>query len=386
VRIAVLNVGSATWKVARVERTPGGGEVVVRAQRETPPGTDPTALLEEAFAEVGVAPGTVDAVGHRVVHGGTVFRASVLIDEDVERRLEGLAALAPLHNPPALRAIRAARALLPALPEVAVFDTAFHAGRPDASLREAIPAELADELGIQRFGFHGIAHSSLVEALAREEGRTPAEVSAVTLQLGGGCSACAVRDGRSRETSMGFSPLEGLVMPSRSGSLDPTVVLHLIRSGRSPDEVEALLDRSSGLLGVGGSSDVRALLAAEADGDARAALALELFVHRIALVVGGYWTLLGGAGALVFGGGIGAGSAEIRRRIAAALRAWDVLLDDERNAGGPPGRLSPPDARGVYAFHTDEESPIARETARLVGEATGSAGDRSDPGAHSAPG
>jgi acetate kinase len=386
VRIAVLNVGSVTWKVARVEWTDAGAEVVVRAQRETPPGNDPTALLEGAFAEVGVAPGSVDAVGHRVVHGGTAFRAPVRIDEDVERRLEGLAALAPLHNPPALRAIRAARTLLPGLPEVAVFDTAFHASRPDASVREAIPAELADELGIQRFGFHGIAHASLVEALAHEEGRAPAEVSAVTLQLGGGCSACAVRDGRSRETSMGFSPLEGLVMPSRSGSLDPTVVLQLIRSGRSPDEVEDLLGRSSGLLGLGGSSDVRALLAAEADGDARAALALAVFVRRIALIVGGYWTLLGGAGALVFGGGIGAGSAEIRRRIAAALRAWDVLLDDERNAGGPPGRISPAEARGVYAFHTDEESAIARETARLVGEATGSAADRSDPGAHSAPG
>jgi len=288
------------------------------------------------------------------------------IDAGVESVIEELADLAPAHNPAALEGIRAAREVYPDLPEVGVFDTTFHAGRGPESYRYALPEDVTAEPGYRRYGFHGIAHASLVESLARARGSEPGRTDAVTLQLGSGCSACAVRNGESVETSMGFTPEEGLVMATRCGDVGPGVIVEMFREGRSADDVEALLNERSGLLGVGGSADMRVLLEREARGDEDAGLAVRMFVHRVVERVGSYWTLLEGRGALVFGGGIGTNSAEIRERVADGLRAWDVRLDPERNRAGEPGRISAEGSRPVYAFRTDEARLIAREAAGVL--------------------
>ena len=284
----------------------------------------------------------------------------------MESVIEELTDLAPAHNPAALEGIRAARQVYPELPEVGVFDTTFHFGRDPESRLYALPDDVVEDGGYVRYGFHGIAHASLVESLAGARGTERERVDAVTLQLGSGCSACAVRGGESVETSMGYTPDEGLMMATRSGDVGPGVMVELFRDGRTADEVEALLNERSGLLGVGGSADMRELLEREERGDGRAALAIRMFVRRVVERVGAYWTLLEGRGALVFGGGIGTNSPEIRRRVAAGLGAWDVRLDRDRNRANEPGRVSEEGSRPVYAFRTDEARLIAREAASVL--------------------
>ncbi len=358
-RVAVLNAGSATVKAAVADVEVQAIRLLGRASREVAGDADRGEAFREALREAGAD--AADAVGHRVVHGGRAFSEPVLVDAAVEREIDALARLAPQHNPPALEGIRVARTFFPDRPAVAVFDTAFHAGRPPEAYRYALPWSLSDELGLFRYGFHGIAHASLVEALAAEESTAENAVTAVTLQLGAGCSACAVDGGRSLETSMGYSPLEGLVMASRAGDVDPSLVLELVERGRSAAEVRDLLGRRSGLAGVAGRADMRAVLAAEADGDERAGVAVAMFVRRLVATVGAYLTLLGGRGSLVFGGGIGTHSAAIRQRVADGLRAWNVALDPSRNAeAAVRGRISPTSNRPVYVFETDEERRIAR--------------------------
>jgi len=221
---------------------------------------------------------------------------------------------------------------------------------------------------LYRYGFHGIAHASLAAGVAVAAGCEPAAVDAVTLQLGRGCSACAVAGGRSIETSMGFTPLEGLMMATRSGDVDAGLVVHLQRRGLTLDEVETLLTKEAGLLGVGGSADVRDLLTREAAGDERAALALRIFVRRIVMTVGAYFTLLDGRGALAFGGGIGEHASAIRSRVAAGLTAWNVALDPARNDAATRGLISAHGSRPVYLIPTDEESIIAGAVARRLEE------------------
>lgn len=384
-RVAILNVGTATVKSALAEVAQpggaGGGSDAIRmgsrASREREDGEDLEEVLRGVLEPLRAA--GADAVAHRVVHGGTRFGEPVRVDEDVENELDALASLAPLHNPPALAGIRLARRLLPGTPSVAVFDTAFHAARPLEARLYALPWELSHERSLFRFGFHGLAHASLAESLARERDEPADAVTAVTLQLGSGCSACAIESGRSVETSMGFTPLEGLPMTTRSGDLDPGVVLRLVREGRSADEVEALLQRESGLRGLAGSADVREVLRAEERGERRAVVAMALFVRRIAATVGAYLTLLGGRGSLVFGGGIGTGSAPLRGRVAAALSAWNVSLDPDRNASGVAGRISKPGSREVHVFETDEERLLARAAARVLTPA--SEASQEDPSA-----
>lgn len=371
-RVATLNLGSATLKLSVAEA--GEGEADVRLRRtvslESCGGKeeDLERGVRRALEEAEVDPERIDAVGHRVVHGGTRYTEPALIDRELEAAVEELSRLAPLHNPAALAGIRAAREAFPGRPMVAVFDTAFHADRSGASMRYALPRELSESLGLLRFGFHGIAHASLVESMAEVEGIAPSEVSAVTLQLGAGCSACAVRDGRSVETSMGATPLEGLAMPGRSGDVGPGALLRLMRQLEDVDRLEELLSCESGLTGLAGASDVRILLRREGEGDEEAALALEHFVRRIVQTVGAYLTLLDGAGAIVFGGGIGSNSAPIRSRIARELGAWDVALDEERNEDPGRDRVSRSGSRPVYAFRTDEERILARETARVLAD------------------
>jgi acetate kinase len=361
-RIVVCNAGSATLKLAvmRVRDT-----TVTEEQRTEHEWTEAarTTVVDGALARIDEPP---DAIGHRIVHGGSSFEQPVRLDDGVLDEIERLTPLAPLHNARSLEVVRAARRAFPNIPGYALFDTAFHAQRQPESMRYALPAEIVDALGLRRYGFHGIAHASLVEAMADFLGTASREITAVTLQLGSGCSACAVDNGRSIETSMGFTPLEGLVMPTRSGDIDPAIVLHLIRAGYDADEIERQLTLQSGLLGLAGSSDMRELLAAEADGDERASLALKVFVRRIVMTVGAYLTLLGSRGMLVFGGGIGTHSPDIRRRIMEGLAAWDVEIDAGLNESNMPGRISTRVGRGVFVFETDEETMIAREVARLL--------------------
>lgn len=367
-RVAVLNVGSGTVKSALVEVRRGSRGAEARPlERRTVYWDDHPDRASALRAGMEPFDGaTIDAIAHRVVHGGGEYRAPVLLDDEVECAIARAARLAPLHDPPALEGIRLGREILPDVPAVVAFDTGFHASRGESSLTTALQRDVAEEYGLRRYGFHGIAHEVLVETLAEHRGVGASSIDAVTLQLGGGCSACAVRAGRSIETSMGVTPLSGLVMSTRPGEVDAGAVLQLVREGRSVEEVEDMLNRRSGMQGICGMSDLRDILPAEAAGDARAALALDVFVRRIVQMVGAYWTLLEGRGALVLGGGVGANSAEIRARVCAGLRAWGVELDEDANHRGAPGLVSRDGAREVYSFETDEESWIARAAVEVL--------------------
>ncbi len=308
------------------------------------------------------------AVGHRVVHGGDRFVEPTLINDEVIDAIESLSELAPLHNEPSLRAIRAARATLePTVPMVAVFDTAFHHTLPERAWRYAIPQELAVRHRIRRYGFHGLAHRYMTERYATITSTPVAKVRLVTLQLGNGCSATAVKGGRSVDTSMGFTPLEGLMMGTRSGDVDPSLVGFLARrEGVGVEEVEDWLNKRSGLLGVSGCSrDMRELLEAESQRHAHAALAVDMFCYRIKKYIGSYLAVLGGADAIVFGGGIGENAPEVRTRICDGMEWCGLILDQERNAAaiGLEQRISTEDARvHAYVIPVDEAVIIAQDT------------------------
>ena len=315
----------------------------------------------------------VDAVGHRVVHGGEQFRAPVVIDDDVVAAIDRLAEFAPLHNPGSIAGIKGVRTVMGShIPMVAVFDTAFHRSIPPRAATYAIDLDLARRHGIHRYGFHGIAHASLAGICAAAVNRPLAQLRLITLQLGNGCSATAIDRGRSVDTSMGFTPLEGLVMGTRSGDVDPAVVGHLVRrEGLSVDEVERLLNERSGLLGVSGvSRDMRELLnAAEGKPDSRAALALDMFCYRVRKYIGAYLAVLGGADVLVFGGGIGERSPIIRARICDGMGWCGLRLDPLRNEAavaivpGDAMKISEQDAPlACYVAGVDEEVEIARAT------------------------
>ncbi len=312
------------------------------------------------------------AVGHRVVHGGRQFTGAVAIDDQVLAAIEAVSELAPLHNEPALRAIYAAReALGPEVPMVAVFDTAFHTTLPKKASEYAIPGDLAAKHGIRRYGFHGIAHRYMAERYCDITSKPIEATKLITLQLGNGCSAAAVAGGRSTDTSMGFTPLEGLMMGTRTGDLDPTVPGFLAhREGVGIDEVETWLNTQSGLLGVSGRSrDMRDLLQAERQGDARAGLALEMFCYRVRKYIGAYLAVLGGADAVVFGGGIGENAAEVRSRICSGMEWCGLRLDEDLNAKalGSEMRISVDDAKvHAYVIPVDEAVMIAHETRRYL--------------------
>ncbi len=364
-RVAVMNAGSSTLKLALLDVTERGTREVQRIVRTLGP---EEGLAEAACNALGQLESAPDAFGHRLVHGGADFVEPTLLTDRVVARLEKLAPLAPLHTAHALAAIREAARAHPGRPAVAVFDTAYHAHRPPESMHYALPRDVVDKFGMRRYGFHGIAHASLVEALADAEGIGVNDVSGVTLQLGAGCSACAVRHGRSFETSMGLTPLEGLVMMTRSGNIDPAIVLQLIRAGYDAERIEQDLTTRSGLYGISGIADMRQLLAADADGKPEAKLALDVFCHSIVATVGAYFTLLGEARALVFGGGIGANAPQIRARVAERLGAWNVVLDPEVNQRNDQGQISVDGSTPVFALGTDEERVIAREVAGFLEE------------------
>ncbi len=313
---------------------------------------------------------SVRAVGHRVVHGGA-FDTPVLIDDDVIDAIRAARRFAPLHTGPSLEGIRAARELLPDAPHVAVFDTTFHTTMPEVASHYALPRELSLQLGIRRYGYHGIAHRSMSEQWAALTGVPLDDISIVTLQLGNGCSAAAVRAGRSIDTSMGFTPTEGLLMGTRSGDVDPSVITYLQRAdGMSADDIDNMLNHRSGLLGVSGSSaDMQTLLQQEARGDARAHAAVEMFCYRVRKCVGAYLAVLGSVQAVVFGGGIGERSPEIRLRVCEPLAPLGIVVDREANAShvGGAGRVSSDgSAIGAYVIPADEARVIARDTFALL--------------------
>jgi acetate kinase len=357
----------------------GSGDIVVRGSA---PIKDLRAAVEyivtwlasdESGPVIG-AVGEIEAIGHRVVHGGERFQRSVRITDEVLRGIEDMIDLAPLHNPHNLRGIAATRAVLGAdVPHVAVFDTAFHHTIPERAYLYAIPYQLYRRHKVRRYGFHGTSHRYVAYRWRELTGVPRDRTRIITLHLGNGCSACAIDGGNSIDTSMGFTPLEGLVMGTRSGDLDPAVLEYLgAKEGLSPSDVDNLLNKQSGLLGLSGlTNDMRELLAeADENDDRRARLAIDIFCYRARKYIGAYLAALGGADAIVFAGGIGENSAGIRAQICDGLGWAGVKVDEAANVrmvGGAEGRITTESARlAVWVIPTDEELLIARDTYRAV--------------------
>jgi len=406
VRILVLNAGSSSLKFqlidtdgaaiaesrdrrlarGQVERI-GGQAIVTLAAADAPP-TKTTAPIRDHAAAVehvitwlagpdsGVAIESVaeiEAVGHRVVHGGERFTHSTRIDDEVRRELEELIELAPLHNPHNLRGIAAARSALgTGIPQVAVFDTAFHHSLPDTAYLYAIPYQLYRRHRVRRYGFHGTSHRYVAYRYRQLTGRARENTKIITLHLGNGASACAIDGGKSIDTSMGFTPLEGLVMGTRSGDIDPAILDFVsAKEGLSLHELDSMLNKQSGLLGLSGlTADMRELLAEEAEhGDRRARLAVDLFCYRVKKYLGSYLAAMNGADAIVFAGGIGENSPDVRARICAEMDWLGISLDPSRNASltGSEGRIDGEGSRiELWVIPTDEELLIARDTWRVV--------------------
>ncbi|RKS68569.1 acetate kinase [Motilibacter peucedani] len=387
-RVLVVNCGSSTVKLAVVDPDTGerpfagladrvgtpDASVRVGTTTRTPDDTSHRGALAVALEELpdDVRSGLV-AVGHRIVHGGARFTRSVVVDDDVLAELRGLTDLAPLHVAPGVAGIEAALSVLPDLPQVTVFDTAFHQTMPERAYRYAVPEDWYAEHGVRRYGFHGTSHRYVTAVAAEVLDRPLESLRLVSAHLGNGCSAAAVLHGRSVDTTMGLTPLEGLVMGTRSGDIDPAVVEHMARRlGVSAAEVVALLNRESGLLGVSGHRDMRELEAAALAGDAPAQLALELFCYRLAKHVAGLTVALGGLDALVFTGGIGENSTGVRARVQELLAHLGVRADEGANAvrSQEARRVSAPGSPvDVLVIPTDEELVIARDARELVGAA-----------------
>ncbi|HEX6669321.1 MAG TPA: acetate kinase [Gemmatimonadales bacterium] len=406
--VLVLNVGSSTLKFqlirtdaeriasgtderlarGQIERIGGEAVLTLEAGAERAPRRTVAALrnhgaavdhvlrwLTDARTGAGIDTlGQIEAVGHRVVHGGEHFTRSVLIDADVLHRLDEIIDLAPLHNPHNLSGIRAAQAALgPGVPQVAAFDTAFHHTLPEAAYVYALPYQYYRRYKVRRYGFHGTSHRSVAHRYRQLTGRSREQTNLVTLHLGNGCSACAIKGGESVDTSMGFTPLEGLVMGTRSGDLDPAILDFLAaKEGLSLSQVEAVLNKSSGLLGVSGlTADMRELLAEAVEhDDRRARLAITLFCYRVRKYVGAYLAAMDGADAVVFAGGIGENAAQVRAEVCAGLGWLGAELDPEANAamvGGREGRIDTGGGRlELWVVPTDEELLIARDAYRVV--------------------
>jgi acetate kinase len=345
IRVLVVNCGSATLKLKLFHADDRGLEVVLARTLDV--GASYRTIVDQALKALPYQP---DVIAHRVVHGGGRLSELVRIDERVLGILRELAPIAPLHNAPAVQGIEATLAL--GVPLFAALDSGFHATLPPRAWRYAIP----DFPGVRRYGFHGWSHRWVTERFAQLLGVS--EPTIVTLHLGGGCSAAAIRCGRSVDTSMGYSPLEGLVMATRAGDLDPGVLTHLMREGRSLHDLERLLNHESGLLALAGTADMRDLLRRT---DPEAELALEIFCYRIRKCVGAYLAALEGAEAVVFTGGIGENAPEVRRRVCERLAWAGVHLDPDRNAANELKITADDALLPVYVIPTDEERLIARE-------------------------
>lgn len=366
-RVLIVNAGSSSLKWDVLD---GASEASLRqdaASWEASPGGG---HADELAAALRVVP-SIDAVGHRVVRGGARFRSAVRVDRAVRDAIVELVDLAPLHNPAAVAGIDAATQRFPDVPEVAAFDTAYHASIPDAAAIYPLPWEWTQRWGVRRFGFHGLSVEYAAGRAAELVVDRPPLRRLVVCHLGAGCSITAVHDGRSVDTSMGFTPLEGLMMARRAGSLDPGLLLYLLgRPGLDAAELDHALNERSGLLGVSGiGADMRAILAAEANGDERAQLAVEMFLHRLVAAIGAMAATLGGLDGLVFTGGLGEHSAAIRARTCDRLGYLGVRLDDAANTG-PSGDADVADATStarVLVVAAREDLAILRQVKRLLG-------------------
>ena len=314
----------------------------------------------------------ISAVGHRVVHGGEKASASVLITPDVEEIIRECFDLAPLHNPPNMMGIEACKKTLSGVSQVAVFDTAFHRTIPEEAYLYAVPYRLYEEYSIRRYGFHGTSHRYVAGRAAQILGQPLEEIKMVTCHLGNGCSITAIKDGKSIDTSMGFTPLEGLIMGTRSGDIDTAIVFYLMEHrGLSAQEVNTMLNKESGLLGLSGlSRDMRDLVKAASEGNKRAITALNCFAYRVRKYIGAYAASMGGLDAIVFTAGIGENSSEIRAMVCSRLEFLGAKIDAERNSGPGGERLISSDDSDVKILivPTDEELMIARDTMELTKE------------------
>lgn len=383
--VLVINAGSSSLKYQLVDPasgeaaakgliervgTSGGrlrhesGDNVDERDVDVPDHTAAVAVMRAAIERGGITlgPHSVAAVGHRIVHGGRNFTAPTLIDERVEAEIDRVAVLAPLHNPAGLAGIRSARAAFPDLPHVAVFDTAFFADLPAAAASYAIDRDVAREHAIRRYGFHGTSHEYVSAQVARFLGRS--DLKQVVLHLGNGASASAVLAGRPMETSMGLTPLEGLVMGTRSGDIDPGIPLHLSRvAGLDVDGIDDLLNRRSGIFGLSGHRDFRDLVSAKDAGEDDARLAFDVYVHRLVKYVGAYAAVLGGIDALTFTAGVGENSPVLRAAVVERLGFLGLTLDRQRNAERSGGARRIDTANGfpaVLVVPTNEEWAIAK--------------------------
>ncbi len=395
--VLVINCGSSSIKLAVIE--PESGKRLVEGVAERLSGSRTNMVIRFANAEkVSFAlPGAdhakafklfadklsddrdvsdrIMALGHRVVHGGEQFSAPVVIDEQVLQQIDACSELAPLHNPANLQGIVGAAQYFPDLPQVAVFDTAFHQTLPETAYLYAIPYSLYEQHQLRRYGFHGTSHHYLLLEAADRLGKPVEKTNLLTVHLGNGCSACAIRQGRSVDTTMGLTPLEGLVMGTRSGDLDPGLLLHLMEHmDYGAAEVDQMLNRRSGLLGLSGlSNDMRTLEGAAEAGNKRAQLAVEVFCFRLAKAIAALLISCSPLDALVFSGGIGENSVTVRQRVLLWLRPLGFDVDEVQNGQHGrhrEGRISPPTARTVFVIPTDEEIMLARETTALI-EGTG---------------
>jgi acetate kinase len=316
------------------------------------------------FAREGPPLEGLGAVAHRVVHGGDRFRAPVLIDDDVVEAIRELGALAPLHNPVNALGIEVARHAFPDLPHVAIFDTAFHSTMPPHAYMYAVPREWH----VRRFGFHGTSHAYVAREAARVLGREESELDLITLHLGNGASACAIAGGRSVDTSMGLTPLDGLVMGTRSGDVDPALIPYVIRTqGLSVEEIDKALNTRSGLMALAGDNDMREVHRKIERADRNAAVALAVYCYRIRRYVGMYLAALGGADAIVFTAGVGENDAQVRAKSLEGLERLGIAVDEERNAAGGPCISPPGSPVAVLVIPTDEELEMATQAAALVG-------------------
>ncbi|MGW4369661.1 acetate kinase [Nocardia takedensis] len=391
--VLVVNSGSSSIKYQLLE--PDSGEVAAsglverigeengsiehradgRTVEHEGPITDHKAglrLVFDMFAETGrdLAGAGVRAVGHRVVHGGEVFYEPTLITDEVEAAISDLSELAPLHNPANVTGIRSTRELLPGIPQVAVFDTAFFHGLPEAARTYAIDADLAAAHGVRKYGFHGTSHEYVSGRVAEVLGRDPESVNQIIFHLGNGASASAVRGGAPVDTTMGLTPLEGLVMGTRGGDLDPGILLHLLRTADlDVDGVDRLLNRDSGIKGLSGVNDFRALRRLIDEGDQRAQLAYDVYIHRLRRYLGAYLVELGRVDAITFTAGVGENSSDVRADTLAGLENFGIEVDTARNTAKDrtARRISPPDAPvAVLVVPTNEELAIARAARKVV--------------------
>ena len=356
----VVNSGSSSikWTLVDVESGQSRGGIVERV-------TDHAEAMRGILEELGGEHPAV--IGHRVVHGGSVFTSATLVTEEVERAIDELSALAPLHNPANLAGIRAARAAFPGVPNVAVFDTAFHQTLAPEAYTYAIDASVAAEHGIRRYGFHGTSYQYVARAAGELLGRDDAKL--IVFHLGNGASVCAIDAGRSVETSMGMTPLEGLVMGTRSGDLDAGALFHLGRAGMALPELDALLNRSSGLLGLSGIGDMRDVQEAAEAGDEAAQAALDVYYHRLRHYLGAYLAHLGGADAIVFTAGVGENSSATRSAAVAGLGGLDIRMDESLNVvrSKEARVVSSSDSKvKILVVPTNEELEIARQAVALT--------------------